>query len=229
MKTLAPTADIKAKYLRRVPLFEELTPEELAGIAAFSMVRTADRGERLLVQGDEARELHVLVRGSVEIFLSLESGEKKVLHLVTGPSLVAEAALFMGSPWPADAHTLSECLFLSVPRDRIIALTTSNPELPWHLMGGMFRKLNEFKMTIENLSRKSAVARVAVYLLTAAPDCPQVILAAPKNKIANYLGLRAETFSRALRALMSQGAIEVGEDQIRILDRGALESSLGEP
>ncbi|MBU1239561.1 Crp/Fnr family transcriptional regulator [Myxococcota bacterium] len=228
MKTLSPSLEIKTKYLRRLHLFHSLSEPELSQIADFSYVRTADRGEILFRQGESARELHILVRGTVEIFFLLESGEKKVIHLLSGPSLVAEAALFMGSPWPADAHILSESLLVAIPRDKIIALTAANPELPWRLMGGMFSRLNEFRNTIENLSRKSAVSRVAVYLLTAAPDCPQIILNAPKNKIANYLGLRAETFSRALRVLVNQGAIAMEEEGIRIMNRSLLESILGE-
>ena len=228
MKTLSPKDTVKQAYLRRIPLFEALEEGPLSTLARQVILYSTENNELLFRASDPAKTLFMLIQGSVEIFLELPTGERRVLHLIEAPSLLAQAALFSGGTWPANARTLTEGLVLTVGREAIIALTRDYPELPWRLMGGMYKRLNEFKGIIEKLSLKSAQARVAIYLLGAAPDCPQVVLPAPKNKIANYLGLRPETFSRALKSLNARGALRVTPDGIMILNRDILTKALEE-
>lgn len=71
----------------------------------------------------------------------------------------------------------------------------------------------------------SAVGRLARWLLHAVPSGAST--GVPRNVIADLLGMRAETLSRALAELARRGAIELTRTTLRILDEGALAAAAG--
>jgi CRP-like cAMP-binding protein len=228
MKTLKPNDEVKTKYIGKVPLFRSLSQKEKLFLAQNSFIQAYEKNEFIFREMGEGNTLYILLRGTVQIFLHLPSGNKKILHLVQPPSLLAEGAVLTGKPFPANGQTMGECLIIALNRQTLFELTKSNPQMPWNIMGGMFSRLKEFKETIENQTRKSAISRVAIYFLSIAPNCCQVVLPAPKKEIANYLGLRPESFSRALRSLIEKGVITVKDNGISISNRSALERILQE-
>jgi CRP-like cAMP-binding protein len=65
-----------------------------------------------------------------------------------------------------------------------------------------------------------AVGRLARWLLDEGPR--GVTLALPRRVVADLLGMRAETLSRALAELVQRGAIAATRTTLRIVDAGAL-------
>ena len=63
-------------FLRRVPLFERLSPEDLHRVAAAATERFFAADEALVVQGDVGDELIVLVEGSVRVLRVDVAGEE---------------------------------------------------------------------------------------------------------------------------------------------------------
>jgi CRP-like cAMP-binding protein len=70
-------------------------------------------------------------------------------------------------------------------------------------------------------TRRSAVAKVASFLVEHSGEAGDHALELQHQLIAGLLGMRAETFSRALLELRKAGAI-VGSRSVRICDRSAL-------
>ncbi len=229
MKTLSPHDQVKAGYLRQLPLFATLSERELFTMAREVYLRHYDKGEYLFRAQTESTTLFALLKGCVQIFHTLPSGDKKVLHLLSPPTLMAEAAVLLGHPFPADGVATEEVLVFAIPRETLFALSRELPELPWRLMGGLFQRLMEFKGALQMHSRKSAQQRLALYLLGLFPEgAREVSLPAPKKQIANYLGLRPESFSRALKNLVDQGFLTEEEGTLTLLDRARLQQLLQE-
>jgi HEAT repeat protein len=65
--------------LRRVPLFEALTPEDLQRVAVTAEERTWAAGEALMTEGDVGHELVVLVEGSVRVVRG-DAADERVLR-----------------------------------------------------------------------------------------------------------------------------------------------------
>ena len=226
MKTLRPTEDVTAGYLKSVALFANETVEQLRPLAAAASVHMFDKGEFVFQAGDAATELVCLARGGVRVLRYLPDGNEKVFHLHRAPCLVAEAPTLLGERYPASAECSDECVVVKVPRDALFELGASRPDMPWRLMGNLFRRLQELTGSLASHAQKSAVVRLASYLLGFGAEHAEVDLPASKKDIANYLGLRPETFSRALATLKERGCIAVEDERIRILDRSALEAVL---
>lgn len=51
-------------FLRRVPVFEGLTPEQLSRLASACETETFDLAQRVVSQGDPAEHIYILVKGN---------------------------------------------------------------------------------------------------------------------------------------------------------------------
>lgn len=228
MKILQASDEVRCRYLATVPLFQPLTDSERLQFAAQSRLRSYDRSEVLFRTGEPATELWCLVRGSVRIFRLTPEGKEKVIHLVDAPALIAEAPTLTGVSYPSDAECTSECLIVTIARRALLEVAQRSPELPWRLLAELFGRLRELTASLTTHGQLSSQTRVSSYLLGLAQQGDVVQLPAAKKDVASYLGLRAESFSRALAALQRQGAIAVSERRIAILDRALLEQTLAD-
>ena len=229
MKTLQPRPGVLSGHLARLPVLGDLAPADRARLAEACSLRLYDRGERLFERGEPALALHALVHGGVRVLRPGPAGREKVLHLHQAPALIAEVPVLMGIPFPASAECCEPCTVLALPRPALLELFRGDQDLAIRMLGAAMARLHELTASLAMHGEKSAVARVASFLLgLASAQGGRATLPAPKKDVACYLGLQPESLSRALAALRADGAIEVEEQEIRVLDRGRLEGALGE-
>jgi len=80
------TADVTA--LRRIPYFASLSGQELAHVAAMTLVRHYMRGDIILLEGETGGALHYVHTGLVKVFKTSLEGKEQVLRLIAaGPHL----------------------------------------------------------------------------------------------------------------------------------------------
>ena len=167
------------------------------------------------------------MRGTVRIHRPGPGGSQKVLHFVEAPRLIAEVPTMMGKEFPATGECSDECTVLVLPRRSLVELAVRDPEVPLRILGAAYVRLRKLTRLLADHGQRSAVVRVASFLIGRGQH-RDIALPAAKKDVANYLGLKPETFSRALATLREHGAIEVDEMTIRVLDRTLLEAVLDE-
>ncbi len=229
MKTIQPRPGVVEAHLGRLPLFADLNAEDLAALASTASLRLYDRAEVLFHSGTPAHALFCVVHGSVRVLRMGPGGKEKVVHLLAAPGMVAEVPVLMGLDFPANAECNEACTVVVVPRAALRDLVGRDREIPMRLLAAAMGRLRELTRSLARHGERSAVGRVAAYLLGLAHYDAVVELPAAKKDVANYLGLQPESFSRALAALRKQGAIAVDDTEVRILDRALLERALSDP
>ena len=228
MKTLQPGAGVTAGYLATLPAFAKLTDDDRELLSSEAYLQRFDKGERVFSMGEPASQLVCLVQGSARVYRLRPDGKEKVIHLVSAPALMGEAPTLTGGIYPSSADCTTECLLVSIPRKVLLDTAVRLPDLPWRMMAQLFSRLRELTSSLEAHSQQSGAVRVASFLIGLGHGKEAVDLPAAKKDVANYLGLRAESFSRALKALQAARAIEVTDRQIRIVDRERLEAVLAD-
>jgi len=95
-----------------------------------------------------------------------------------------------------------------------------------NLLALLSARLREFTIQVENLSLKEIPGRLAAYLIYLARkqgDQGAVQLDISKAQLANLLGTRPESLSRALGNMKNQKLIAEKGANIRLLDRDRLQ------
>ena len=75
----ARTFDVP-RYLSVLPLFSDLSPDELRCVAAGTSLHRRPRGHMVFRVGDPCNEFHVVVTGQVKLFVLSPSGQEKVIE-----------------------------------------------------------------------------------------------------------------------------------------------------
>lgn len=220
-------------FLSRVPLFEELAPEELQRVAGGTTELHVPRGEIVFNRGDPCVGFHVVVYGQVKLaFLSPQGGEKVVEIIAPGYSF-GEALMFMGKPYIVMAQTLSDSLLLHVSKKVVDDEIGRDPAFARRMLAGLSRRLHGLISDVESYSMQSGTERVIGYLLRqdanqAQANAPYALmLPTSKAVVASRLNVTPEHFSRILHDLSEKGLIDVVGREIRILDPAKLRSHHG--
>jgi glutaminase len=115
-------------------LLEGLSPEEVKVVHGFLEHRQYEAGEVIIQAGDPARELFLLSRGLVSVFLPLENGARKRLATFSPGMAFGEMAIIDRAPRSATitADTPVSCDLLSLAR--LTALGVTHPKIKIRLL-----------------------------------------------------------------------------------------------
>lgn len=223
MVTLA-TMKIR-ENLRNCQLCTELDDTELDELASICRLRTLSQGEILFLEGDPAPGFFLLLEGRVRVYKSSPEGKEYTLHQIEPGQLFAEAAVFKGRTYPANASALTDSAVALVPKAAFLDLLKRSPEISVKMIGSLAGFLRQFNRTIEDLSLRDVPSRLASFLLDELQktDGTIVHLHVTKTELANQLGTVSETLSRNFRKMRDLGVIEVSGTNIEILDTSKLQ------
>jgi len=126
----SPTLGVveRVLFLREVPIFGRLEPEDLERIGALAGERIYHAGEFLCREGDPGEELFVLVEGSVEVEKETEGATRTLRTLATGDHL-GELAILRNQPRSASVRALSSVRALVLESESLRSILTERPEV----------------------------------------------------------------------------------------------------
>lgn len=217
------------EFLARLPLFSDVTPEEIGRIAEGTTEQQFDRGHNVFMRGDPCKGFHVVVYGQVKLFFTSIDGDEKVVELIGPGQSFGEALMFMDKAYIVSAQAVSDTLLLQVSKQTVLDELGRNPQFARRMLAGLSRRLHGLISDVESYTLRSAMQRVIGYLLKDddVTDGHRVTLAASKKLIASRLNLTPEHFSRVLHDLTAHGLIAVDGRDVTILDLARLRAYEG--
>ena len=202
-------------------LFSGLPAEQLREIAAIGKEKKFGNGAAIFFEGDPGIGFYMVGSGKVKIFKMSLDGREQILHIFGPGEPFGEVPVFHGSPFPANAETLTETELIFFPRAEFVQLVTATPSLALNLLAVLSLRLRRFAAQIENLSLKEVPARLAshlIYLMEEQQRQDLVVLDIPKGQLASLLGTSSETLSRIFAKMSEEGLIRVEGKTISLLD-----------
>lgn len=208
------------------PLFAQLSPEQLAGLAATAQVVHLGRGQSLFRRGQPATRCYGVRHGMVQLTLSSRDGATKVAELIGPSETFGEAVMFLEGTFPVDASAVVATTVVRVPAEAIFAVTDADPQSARKLLAALSMRIHQRMQDIEMYTLFSATKRVVAYL---AKSNQQMVELVPSKKIvASRLGVTPETLSRVLADLTAAGIVEVAGRVVTVSDRSRLAEALAQ-
>jgi CRP-like cAMP-binding protein len=214
-----PRIDVR-EFLKRLPLFGDLGPAELAAVAAGTSELHLERGRPVFRRGDECHGFYSVVYGQVKLAFVSAQGNEKVVEILGPGYSFGEALMFMERPYILNADTLADTLLLHVSKTVVFEGIERSPLFARRMLAGMSRRLHGLISDVESYSLRSGSQRVIAYLLgdEATGNGDRVQLAASKKMIASRLNMTPEYFSRVLHELVARDMIALRGREVTILD-----------
>ena len=208
--------------VRATPLFGTVSKEAAMRILDGLGPRGYDRGVLLFEQGTEADSFFVVLDGWVKIYRTTPEGHETVVTVFRRGEIFAEAAIFMGGRYPVSAETVTACRLLRVNGEKLRRVIFENPNLALSMLASASYHLKSLVEQIEQMKRMTGPQRLAEFLLRLCPGdegACTVNLPFEKSLIANRLGMKPESLSRALGKLKPIG-VSTERDAVSIEDVG---------
>lgn len=206
-------------------LFSGLPMEQIEEISSLGISRTYDKGAAIFFEGAPAEGFFMVASGRVKIFKMSVDGKEQILHIFGQGEPFGEVPVFHGSPYPANAATLTTAELIFFPRTEFIQLVSANPSLALNMLAVLSLRLRRFATQIENLALKEVPGRLASYLLYLMDEQhrhDQVVLDIPKGQLASLLGTSSETLSRIFAKMSEEELIRVEGKTIYICNEQGL-------
>ena len=86
----------RAVILRKVPMFADLSENELGFLAERAVPHKLEGGAVVFSEGEPCQGLHVVASGAVKVFKTSAGGREQVLTIEAPGQSVAEVPLFDG-------------------------------------------------------------------------------------------------------------------------------------
>ena len=151
--------------LGKLPMFSEMTREELERIAAFTSPSHAAKGEAVFHAGDPCTGFHIVVYGQVKLGFHSPQGGEKVIEIIGPGQSFGEALMFLEKPYIVFAHALHDTMLLHVARHCVFSELARDPAFSRKMLSGLSRRLHSLVKDVEAYSLRSSTERVIGYLL----------------------------------------------------------------
>jgi CRP-like cAMP-binding protein len=147
---------VSPEWLKKTELFDTLEESQLNALLSNSSVKSYSQGETIFQQGEEAKQLYILIQGEVD--LTVKTQEE--IPLMTS-KIEKEGAVF-GTPSlmePFRYNVTAKCLkptkVLAIEAHHIRKKIEENPRMGVEIMRKLasiyFNRLNELRSGVSNL------------------------------------------------------------------------------
>ncbi|MEE1613296.1 helix-turn-helix domain-containing protein [Microvirga sp. CF3016] len=196
-----------------------------AAAPSVGAVQSFAKDGEIFAEGDRAAFVYKVHSGVVRTSKLLSDGRRQIdaFHLA-GDIFGIEA----GEEYRFSAESVGDCIVIAYRRNHLASMTGSDAQLAQDMTMGMMRSLVRAQNHMMLLGRKSALEKIATFLLDMAERTAEdgaLDLPMSRTDIADHLGLTIETVSRSFTQLERQGIIELPSARHVVLsNRVALES-----
>jgi CRP-like cAMP-binding protein len=219
-----------------VPLFRDLTPDELADVASRFREDNFDEDACIFYEGALVERFWVVKDGQVKIIKHGEDGKETVIEVIPPGEMFGGGALLL-THHPGTAQALSNLTTLSLPVEEYKLLLQEYPALALRVIGALGERLLSVVDT-RVMASERVERRIAHILLKLASKCGEeseggwrITLSLSRQDIADLSDTTIETAIRVMSKFRKEGLVKtLRGGYVVILDReGLREVGGGQP
>lgn len=210
--------------LRRVPLFSELDPTELAEIERLVRTRQVPKKSIIVHEAEPGDSLFIVLEGMVKISSYSADGKEIVLALLGKGAFFGEMSLLDQQPRSATVTTLEASRLAQISRRDLEPLLLARPAITLKLLAEVVARLRKTSRVLERISSMDVPHRLYAYLIDFCQRFGQPVngdglydVVLPTHQlIADQLSTSRETISRAISMLRKEGILIPGQGRGKV-------------
>ncbi len=200
-----------------VPIFKNLSEEDLVAISDLIQPIDLDKNEDLYQTGETMSDLYILHRGSLKVYDLSDDGRTQILRILRPGEFLGENSLFTDRVANEYVAAMVRSHVCRIPGQAFKELLKESPELALEIIEVLARRLGSLEGKVMLNSTLPTQQRILKTLEQLADDNGMVLLATSKKDFASSLGMAQETLSRQLSILQKKGIISMsGQRMIQL-------------
>jgi CRP-like cAMP-binding protein len=215
--------------LAQTRLFAGLDRASLTSLAAEGHERSYKRHAEIFHEGDPGDAFHVIVGGSVKVFVTSSRGEEMVLTTMRSPETLGEVSLFDEGVRSASAVALEPVRLLTFARSIVLGLAARDPRIYESMLRGAGELLRRLTTQAADFVFLDLEGRVAKWLADSAEahghqDGDRLVLdlGLTQGELASMVGGSRQSVNLILHTLEGRGLIDVDRVSVYVKDLAGL-------
>ncbi|MFZ5985910.1 MAG: Crp/Fnr family transcriptional regulator [Bacillota bacterium] len=219
------------KALANCPLFKDIPVEEVGDVLQKTDYRVLSFSKNQIValEGESCAGVGIIIKGSIEIKKILASGKSVVITRMNTGNIFGEVMAFTdNNSYPSTIISSSDTKIVSISRDDIISLCSSNTRFLNNVLGLLSNKILTLNEKIKSLSYQSIRQKISAYIIDEYNKQHNLTLNLPcsRKELAELLGVPRPSLSREMKNMKNDGLMDFSKNTVRIIDLNSLEDSL---
>jgi CRP-like cAMP-binding protein len=233
--TSAPSVSEVVTALRSTPLLADVEPKVLERLASEGRIHDFRKGTYLFHQGDEAPDVHFLLRGRVEVTSLSVTGHRQFHTTLNPPQFFGELGVLGQMPRTAGAIALEDTAVLVIGGEAWLDFLSVHPAALREILRVLARQIQAHEAFVEDLlflDLKGRVAKRLLQLVSPSIDevpgdgavLPSVVTHAD---LASLSGGSRENVTRILSEFQRRGLVTKQERRYKLKNIAGLRKLAG--
>jgi len=209
------------EVLRTVPIFSELSDEDIASLAHLALRKRYPKDTVVFFENEEGDFFFTILEGRIKVTILGDDGREVILSVLGPGDFFGEMALLDNEPRSATAIAVEESELLSLHRNDFQTVLNDNRSITSALIRVLSARLRRANHQISTLALLDVYGRVARVIVDMAreegrrlKDGRIAFRRATHQEIANRIGTTRETVTRMLKDLERQGLIHIDGKEV---------------
>jgi CRP/FNR family transcriptional regulator, cyclic AMP receptor protein len=223
------SAEDTATLLARVPVFDELGPDDLRRVADLTVPRRFEPGEVVFREGDDSDTCYVVHSGHARALREHPDGRQITLATFGPGDIFGELAMFDDERRSATVEATDTLEVLGILGGDMRRLLRRHPDMAVMLVIALGRRLRAANERLARQSFQTVQSRVAAVLAQMVDQARaegagdrDVTVVATQADLAKLAGSSRESASRFLAVLERAGVISQGRGRLTVHEPSAL-------
>lgn len=193
-------------YIKNISFLKRLPDKVVMEIISASVIRNYGKDEIIFLESEQANKFYIVLNGYVKIFNETINGNESIISLLNAGQYFGEKSLMENSFYSSSAGSIKNSQLLEIPSRVLINEMNNNNEVSKIILQELLQLFLTLENLIENLVAMDASQRIGWYIINniigmnnKLPN--KYLLQHDKSIIATFLGMKPETFSRAIKKL----------------------------
>jgi CRP-like cAMP-binding protein len=226
-------SEVIKKHLQGVPLFKELTEEELQPIVNISQMRLYKARSFVFMQDDPLDRVFFIHSGKVKIHKTDVTGKEQIVSILQAGEMFPHAGFFRKGTFPAHAEILEAAQLIVTPIADFEGILIKYPELCIKLFRVLGEKIVDLQNRLEEQILHDTYERIIMLLLRLCKsngvklqEGYKITTHFTNRDLANMIGTSRETMNRTINHLRKKELVEIDENGYLFIHAEKLENEI---
>lgn len=209
--------------------FFELSVNSIRELQHVLELKKFERRSKIYREGDRVQNVYILISGEIKVYRTLPNGRQQIYKLVQVPGDIVACEVLFLDQHNSTAEVVGDASVCCIKKSDLLKAIEVNSEISDVLMRSMARHLNAYIRHISNLTQKTALERVASYLLFLQDTHlerslrnEELVESLTRTELADMIGVTQRTLIRSLKYLESENVISLTKEGFVITDQDSL-------
>lgn len=221
------------KRLSNVPIFKELSTEELYPIVKIAQTRFYKQRMYVFMQDDPLDRVFFIHSGKIKIYKTDQSGKEQIISILESGEMFPHAGFFRKGKFPAHAEVMEDANLIVIPIDKFEEILIFYPELCIKLFKMLGEKIVDLQGRLEAQVLHNTYEQIILLLIRLCRTNAEKVGEQYKlttqftnRELANMIGTSRETVSRTINHVKKKKYVTQDQDGFFLIDRKELQQEL---